>query len=360
MARGGSSGGGRGFGGGGGGRGFGGGGFSGGSRGGSGRSGGFSGGSRGGGFGGGSSGGYRPPPGRTGGHYRPPVIINNSRRGWGGGFGGRRGGIPGCGCGCGSIVGIVVAALVVMLIIGMFIMLFDSGGGSSSGSFNSSGSVTVSTINRQPLPKGSVNETDYYTDELDWIGNKTKLQAGMKNFYARTGVQPYLYITDTVNGTTFPTNDDAEIYAMRLYDELFTDEAHLLVLFHEYDGVPEMWHLRGAQAISVLDDEAMDIFYDLLQRYYYDDNLGEEEFFSMAFDKASERIMSVTVSPWVYIGIGFLILAGLLIAFFWWKAAAKRKGEKAAETERILNTPLESFGDSEAEARAKKYDNPNP
>ena len=69
----------------------------------------------------------------------------------------------------------------------------------------SSGDITRSTVKREPLDKAYVNETGYYTDELGWIRSSSTLEKGMKDFYQETGVQPYLYITDTVNGTTSPT-----------------------------------------------------------------------------------------------------------------------------------------------------------
>ena len=62
--------------------------------------------------------------------------------------------------------------------------------------------ITPSTQNREPLPAGAVIETDYFADNLFWIDNKAQLEAGMKHFYQKTGVQPFLYITDEVDGCT--------------------------------------------------------------------------------------------------------------------------------------------------------------
>ena len=73
---------------------------------------------------------------------------------------------------------------------------------------DSGSNITKSTIAREPLPKGSVNETDYYTDELGWIHNPSQLVIGLKNFYNKTGVQPHVYITDTVNGSHYPSGEE--------------------------------------------------------------------------------------------------------------------------------------------------------
>lgn len=357
MGRGGSSG------GGGGGGSFGGGRSSGGSFGGSrssgGRSGGFSSGGRGGSFGGGSfgsgnrggvfgSGGSRSTGG-FGSPFRPrhtpvfiPPIYSGRRRSPVGGGGG--------GFGCGCLISIIIAFIVLMLIISF----------ASSMNYSSSDSgsnITKSTIQREPLPKGSVMETDYYTDELDWIKKPSQLQVGLKNFYEKTGVQPYLYITDTINGSHYPTTEELDEFAHNLYDELFEDEAHLLLVFFEYDSSGNYMdrYVAGTQAKTVIDMEAADILLDYIDRYYYDSSLSEDEFFSLAFDKAGDRIMTVTKSPWVNVWMIVGIFAILFILFIWWKKAKDKKELEEERKRKILETPLEKFGEGKAEELARKY-----
>ena len=219
--------------------------------------------------------------------------------------------------------------------------------------------MTASTINREPLPAGSVIETDYYTDELGWIGNSTTLTAGMKNFYKETGVQPYLYLTDTIDGSHSPTDAQVEQFAYDTYDNLFSDEAHLLLIFFEYDDTYRTWYMAGTQAKTVLDNEAMDILLDCIDRYYYDQSLTDEQMFSKAFDEAGQRIMTVTRSPWIPVLIVVGILAILAVGFLWWRSHKKQKNLEAEQTQQILNTPLETFGDMDVQERAEKYDNRN-
>ena len=315
------------------------GGFSGGGR----RSGGFSGGGRSGRGGGGSFGGgswgWRPSfrPSRT------VIISNRTYRGGGGG------GYYGGGGGGNRLLTIVLILFAVFLFIGfawVFVGVMGGSGGSSS--------ITASTVEREPLPAGSVNETAYYTDELGWIVNSGALTSGMRSFYEETGIQPYLYITDSVDGSHSITIQALSDYSARLYEELFTDEAHFLVVFCEYGGVYNVGYTIGAQAKSVLDDEALSIFADYLDRYYYED-ISEEEFFSRTFADTGERIMTVTKSPWPVVLMVFGVVALVALLYFWWK---KRKEQEAAEqkrTEEMLNKPLESFGDTEAEKLAEKY-----
>ncbi len=275
-----------------------------------------------------------------------PVFSPSRRHSTGGG------GVSTSGCGCITVPVIII--LIFALIFGAIVIASLSSG-------SDSGSITKSTVRREPLPKGSVVETDYYTDNLGWIDNPTKLTPGMKNFYKQTGVQPHLYLTDTIVGSNDPGQVDVEAFAMGLYEQLFTDEAHLLLIFFEYNpGEYHTWYVTGTQAKSVIDLEAANILLDYVDRYYYYD-LSDEEFFSKAFNDAGKRIMKVTTSPWIpvliIIGIGGI----LLIVFLWWKKAKDQKNREAEQTERMLNTPLDTFGDSEAEDLANKYqDDPEP
>ena len=274
---------------------------------------------------------------------RAPVPVS------GGGFPGRG---RSSGCGCSTLI------IVLFVIAVMAVVLYSAGPNiiSSPGSAD----ITRSTVNRVPLPAGSVNETDYYTDNLDWIGNRTKLLAGLKNFYQKTGVQPHLYITDTVNGSHNPSMSALDEFANGLYDELFTDEAHLLLVFFEYNERYMDRYVAGTQAKTVIDTEAADILLDYLDRYYYEDSLTDEEYFSKAFSDAAQRIMMVTSSPWIPILIVFGFVVLVTILFAWWRHAKDQKNLEAQRTEEVLKTPLEKFGDTEAEDLAKKYIDDDP
>lgn len=217
--------------------------------------------------------------------------------------------------------------------------------------------ITRSTVEREPLEASAVITADYYADELNWIGNPTKLTAGMKHFFQKTGVQPFLYITDTINGTKEPTSDDMDRYANQLYDELFEDEGHILILFHEYySGQYSTWYVCGKQAKVVMDQEACDILLDYIDHYYYSD-LKDEEMFSTAFDKAGERIMSVTKSPLPMIVVAICVVIAVFIAFSWWKKAKRQKNLEAEQTERILNADLDTLERQQEDSRLKDIEN---
>lgn len=217
-------------------------------------------------------------------------------------------------------------------------------------------SITASTIEREKLDSQYVITTDYYEDHIGWIESGSRLKSGMKSFFDKTGVQPYLYLVETVNGSAHPSDAEMEAFAENLYDELFEDEGHLLVVFQEYDsdGQYFCWCVAGKQAKTVFDNEARDIFFDYLDSYYYSD-LDTSDFFSETFEKTGERMMEVTTSPIVTIIIVIAVIIVISILFSWWKKVKAQKNLEAEQTERILNTPMETLGSTDTSDLEKKY-----
>ncbi len=284
---------------------------------------------------GGGFGGFGGPPPRYGGGY--------------GGFGGpppRRTGRRG---GC-LLPTVLINLLLIIVLISVFLAV--------SGMFKSDLSVTKSTVTREKLSSDAVVTTGYYEDHLGWVESGSRLEQGMKHFFSETGVQPYLYLTDSVNGSARPTDAEMESFAGALYDELFEDEGHLLVVFQEHneDGQYLAWCVAGKQAKTVFDNEARDIFFDYLDSYYVSD-LDTSDYFSTVFEKTADRMMEVTRSPLVTIVVVLGVVAVLLILFTWWKKAKKQKNLEAEQTERILNTPLDTSPTKsrEVEELEKKY-----
>ncbi len=339
--------------------GFSGGGFSGGSRGsggfsGGGRSGRSGGGSRGGSFGGGGFGGPPPrPPHYGGGNNLGSSLLNAwllSQI-----FGGNRGGSnrspnqKNNKGGCGILFGLLIVLIVLSIV-----LLF------ASASMADANGVDRSTIQREPL-SGVVTETGYYQDDPGWIADSEKLTAGMKYFYQKTGVQPFLYIVEEVDGDRYPSVRTLQKFAEEQYDKLFTDEGHFLLVFYDDgEGSFNCGYTVGKQAKTVMDEQAIGILRDYLTRYYTSD-MGDEEFFSTVFTKTADRIMTVTDTglPEKLMGgvvIGFLGLAIVILLIYWWHRRKEQKNREAKQMEDILNTPLESFGDTDAEDLAKKYE----
>lgn len=376
MGRSGGGGGGRsGGGGGGGGRSSG--GFSGGSRGGSGgRSGGPSGG-RGGAPRGGMGGPGMGRPGMGGPGYRGPVAPPPPRRrrsgsAFGGAFlggmlgsaagnamsGGNGGGSnrddrPTSGCGCGTIFILICVVLLVMVLATSF---GCAGSGSSSYSSSSSEAQVESTVNRTKLSSDEAVVTTYYTDEDgDWIHTPSKLESGLKAFYNKTGVAPYVYILP--NGSV-TSSSACSTKAAELYDQLFSDEGHFLMVFCDDGNGGYVWgYCGGSATTSVMDSEAVQILAQNLEKYYQTAS-SDEEVFSDAFEDTGNEIMAAPAGQTAAIVVGVIVVvaaAGVVI----YLVVKKRNEKKAAEQKRIddlLNTPLETFGDKDLEDLEKKYE----
>lgn len=245
--------------------------------------------------------------------------------------------------GCGTVFVIVAAVLLVLLLV------VALGGGSCSGA-----NVPASTVERTALPAGSVNETGYFTDEDgDWIHDPAKLERGLRHFYEETGVQPYVYILP--NGSV-RSYQELQSIAQKKYDELFTDQAHFVLVFcDDGNGRFNAAYWAGAMTGSVLDDEAINIFKAYLSQSYDDMSLSEEEIFSDAFADTADRIMTVTPSPLPIIAVCVAVIIVTVVVFL---IVRNRRLAKQRETERmqeILNTPLESLADAELADLEKKY-----
>ncbi len=247
----------------------------------------------------------------------------------------------GCGCGSGCLGS-------VMLIVTIFVIFAMALGSCSAGTISgalmpeSSAQIRESTIQRQRLDSSSVKDVGYYTDHLGWISNSSALEEGLRYFFKQTGVSPYLYLTEEINGDTNPSDAVMEAFASQLYEDLFTDEAHFLVVFQEYESVYHVRYVCGYEARSVMDDEACEILLDYLQSYYYGD-YDDETYFSQSFRDAADRIMGKKIPAAGYgIGIAVIVGVGLLIWLIWKKKTAYRS-PKTADGEASPSAEIEEL-----------------
>lgn len=297
----------------------------------SGRRAGSGGGSRGsyGGFGGPSHGGgfY------GGGFYPRPPIRNTVFIGHGGGIN--------------TIISIII----------FIVVLVTAFGGFPSSKSSSTKNIPKSTQNRERLESGVGYDNNCIVDNIGWFDNVTKTEKSIKKFYDKTGVQPYIVLN--AYDSTLLTDTAKEEYAKKWYDEHLKNESTFLYMyFAEPDtdnDVGYMAYVNGKQVSSVMDSEAIEIFWAYVDKYWYSD-MSTDDMFTTIFTKTADRIMtkSTTVAD---IGnnavkvIGVIVVfAGIIVVMV---IRRKHKAEEAKETEKILNTPLN--GDSEADDLLKKY-----
>ncbi len=234
---------------------------------------------------------------------------------------------------------ILMVSIWVIIILVLFALF--SGDSGSGGGYDD---ITDSTIQREKLHLNLSDEAGYFTDECDWIRNRTTLEKGLKDFYGSTGILPYVYIIDNVAGDYDPSTEKLEQFAETSYEELFDDEGHALLVFWDYDGAYEYTLWLGADAAELMDTEACDILFDYLD-YYYDEADTEDEFFADAFSDAGERMMSISRSPVYYIVIVLAVGAGAFAVYWIWKSRRDKEAARKKRAEEILNTPLKKFSD---------------
>lgn len=225
----------------------------------------------------------------------------------------------------------------------------------------SSPTITKSTYERTPLDYSLAEQTSFYTDDDGtWVYNSSKLEDGLKYFYDKTGVWPYVYIMP--NGSSISMS-----YSDELYDELFNDEAHFLMVFvDDGNGGYDWYYTGGSLTKTIMDEEAANILNDYLEMNYNNRNISEEEIFSNAFRSTADRIMSVSsdsifenLTPATILCIIFSVV---VVIIFILCVLHNRKIDKEKRDKELMETltqPLETFGesDSELDELIQRYNN---
>ena len=245
---------------------------------------------------------------------------------------------------------------VISLIIFVVVLIAAFGGFPSSNS-SSTKSVPKSTQNRERLESGVGYDNNCIVDNIGWFDNVTKTEKSIKKFYDKTGVQPYIVLN--AYDSTLLTDTAKEEYAKKWYDEHIKNESTFLYMyFAEPDtdnDVGYMAYVNGKQVSSVMDSEAIEIFWAYVDKYWYSD-MSTDDMFTTIFTKTADRIMTKSTTAAdvgnnaVKVIGGIVVFAGIIAVMV---IRRKHKAEEAKETEKILNTPLN--GDSEADDLLKKY-----
>ena len=194
----------------------------------------------------------------------------------------------------------------ILFVIGIAVVVIVSSGGRKSAPSGTREQQNVQEQAPPPIQQKAETKSDdqsseavvptvaeYFTDKMGWIKQADVLNAGMEAFFKKTGVKPYLYLTDNINGNTEPSDEEMDAFAGDLYDKLFTDENHFLLVFQEYGDYYMTWYVSGGDAAEIMDEEAANIVLDYVDEYYSSD-MGEEEYFSNVFSMAAGKIMETS------------------------------------------------------------------
>ncbi len=301
-----------------------------------------------GGFSSGRSGGFggpRPPrpPRRYYGPRHTTVIYSN------GGYSRREGSSSGGG---GSAAAIIVLCIALMIIFMSVVVV--------SGGRSRSTSGAKSTIQREKLETGYGYMSNCVEDELGWLDNEARTETKLKNFYDKTGVQPYVILKDY--DPSLYTTTEKENWATDYYDTHFDREnIFLIVYFAEQDTDNDfgiVTYTPGKQAVAVMDSEATEIFGNYLDQNWFDSSLSMDQVLINTFDKTASVIMRVSTTgkdiiKWLLIVVLVALIVVAVIRVI--QSKNQRAKEKAEEDERILNTPIDDIAGNMAEDLEKKY-----
>lgn len=198
-------------------------------------------------------------------------------------------------------------------------------------------------------------DAGYVTDE-GFLKGHYKTEAALKEFYEKTGIPLYIY-------TIADYKDDADTcddYAQKLYDKLFTDETHALLVY--YDNVDWWSWATGIEAKAVMTDADFDSLIDEFYEYWYNDSYSNDEVFAKGISNYADKLTKTGSGRHLFAGILFLVggvlSLGAVLSYVSKGREAKRYAEEAQKlrTEQILEQPLETFGNQEVEDLKDKYD----
>jgi hypothetical protein len=265
----------------------------------------------------------------------PPPRQNHWHGGWHGDY---HGSYRGGGC-FSSLLGSIISFIVVIFII--VAAMGSCSARTAKGMFNQ---TAKSTVTREKLSTSTSFDSNCIVDELGWFDNVSSAAKSLKTFYTKTGVQPYVALLAYDSSLT---EDSAkEDFANQYFDEnIGNEDAFLFVYFGEKnqdEDVGYMVYVCGNNAESVMDSEAVDIFWDYIDEYWYSD-LSTDDLFETVFTKTADSIMgsssssSKKSSTWKFVVIVFVILIA-----FW----ATRKYKKKEETPKTSSVPNDEAKDN--------------
>ncbi len=245
--------------------------------------------------------------------------------------------------GCSSLLAFGIIMLIVV------IALFSSAGSSNSNS--SSGAK----LNREKYTGAVDSSHGYYEDTCveKFIdrSNEAKLISGFKEFYNATGVFPYLYVIE--NTPSKSEYQGYDTYQDKVYEELFDCEGNFLIVYIAEED--DYYFAAGYDTGEIIDDTSLDIICDKVNAKWYTGDLAEA--FGDGLESASKNIMAKSngrvIGTVIVICIAAIIIVAMVIN--WWKKKKAQDNKEQEDLEKILNTPLDTFG-SDIDDLASKYD----
>nr|WP_317362701.1 hypothetical protein [uncultured Blautia sp.] len=172
---------------------------------------------------------------------------------------------------------------------------------------------------------GTTSYKDWYQDDLNYIENDSDLTDGLKYFYSKTGIQPYVMMMDY--NSAFWKNgawdeEAADQYLADFYKNTFTDNGHMILAYfacendsRDLDGTFYLYY--GSAAYSVMDQEAERIFWSYFDTNYDNLDYSIAEFMGKSFTQTADNIMHIekehTTKEVIFIIFGAVIIIFIIL-----------------------------------------------
>lgn len=197
-------------------------------------------------------------------------------------------------------------------------------------------------------------DVGFVTDEGFFEGHY-RTEEACRQFYEKTGIPLYVYAIETYPGDA----DTCDEYANQLYDRLFSDENHALLVY--YDNVDWWSWCTGEHVASIMTDYEINNLIDDIYVYWDNTSYRNDEVFAKGItdyteDLISEESGAVLFAYILYVAAAVIAVAGI-ISLLTNAKEEKTLRERAAamRTEEMLSKPLETFGNQEIENLKNKY-----
>ncbi len=145
---------------------------------------------------------------------------------------------------------------------------------------------------REKADTGVAFSSDCVLDELGWLDDAEATGESLEAFYEATGVQPYVYFR--AYDASLTTDEEKEDFAYEWYDENIDNQGTFLyIYFAEEDSDNDRGYdvyVNGYDIDSVMDEEAVEIFWEYLDRYWASD-LSTDDMLTRTFTATANAIM---------------------------------------------------------------------
>ena len=211
---------------------------------------------------------------------------------------------------------------VVVLILAV---LFITSSQSSEGIFGRKEPQVAQSPTQRKAITGTKTSNDWYLDETHYIDRTKDLTDGLKYFYSKTGIQPYVLFLDYDsrfwNGDIW-NEETGEQYLAQVYKDTFTDNGHMILAYfacekdsQDLDGTFYLYY--GSAAYSIMDNEAETIFWSYFDGNYDNLDYSIGEFIGNSFEQTADNIMHIekdnTVRNILLISFGAVIIVFILV-----------------------------------------------